>query len=32
MLAGVIIILEIVLGVLEINKRIGGAAAKWMPL
>jgi len=31
-LVGVAAVLEVVLGVLGINKRVGGAVAEWMPL
>ena len=32
MLAGVVVVLEVVLGVLGISKRVKGAAAEQMPL
>ena len=32
MLIGVVVILEVVLGVLGISKRVGGVVVEWMPL
>jgi len=32
MLVGVIAVPEVVLGVLGINKRVGGVVVEWMPL
>ena len=32
MLVGVIVVLEAVLGVLGISKRVGGVAIEWIPL
>ena len=32
MLAGVAAVLEVVLGVLGISKRVGGVAVEWVPL
>ena len=31
-LVGVVVVLEAALGVLGISKRVGGAAAEWVPL